>query len=182
MDVQLEQKSADPNLVNLSASSLKSTFQLAYKLLTKIVQITGWEQLLKYRSKIFVMEDEYQGSTSSIDEAEVRGNDISKMRSKRLCERWLDNLFMLLYEDENLHRLAIRALYFDAQNSKYHKLTVEWELFGLCGKDWDIFQKLRRLSKLGFPKIFSSMRKESITVYIDEHKRIRRDSVSQTPS
>lgn len=42
-DVQNEHKSAEPSLVNLSASNLKSTFQIAYKLLTELVQLTGWE-------------------------------------------------------------------------------------------------------------------------------------------
>ncbi|AJS86547.1 Bch1p [Saccharomyces cerevisiae YJM1356] len=180
MDVQLEQKSADPNLVNLSASSLKSTFQLAYKLLTEIVQITGWEQLLKYRSKIFVMEDEYQGSTSSIDEAEVRGNDISKMRSKRLCERWLDNLFMLLYEDLKTYTdWQSEQLYFDAQNSKYHKLTVEWELFGLCAKRLGHLPEAAKAFQIGLSQRFSPVcAKNLLQFYIDGHKRIRRDSVS----
>lgn len=126
------------------------------------------------------MEDEYQGSTSSIDEAEVRGNDISKMRSKRLCERWLDNLFMLLYEDLKTYTdWQSEQLYFDAQNSKYHKLTVEWELFGLCAKRLGHLPEAAKAFQIGLSQRFSPVcAKNLLQFYIDEHKRIRRDSVS----
>ena len=160
-DIQREHRAADRALVNLAASNLKSTFQLAYKLLTDIVQITGWEALLKYRSRIFVMEDEYQNSTdevnntsnntvSSIDNVNmsntpthdsttnitngkipapnnVASASASVLRSKKLCERWLDNVFMLLYEDMKTYTLwKTEKLYFEAQKTSYKKLTFEW--------------------------------------------------------
>lgn len=101
-------------------------------------------------------------------------------RSKRLCERWLDNLFMLLYEDLKTYTdWQSEQLYFDAQNSKYHKLTVEWELFGLCAKRLGHLPEAAKAFQIGLSQRFSPVcAKNLLQFYIDEHKRIRRDSVS----
>ena len=80
-DVQNEHKSAEPSLVNLSASNLKSTFQIAYKLLTELVQLTGWEALLKIRTKMFVMEDEYQGSVEANIDKQSSNDGLSSRQS-----------------------------------------------------------------------------------------------------
>lgn len=175
----------DPALLKLPAASLKGTFAKAYKILTEITHQIGWDMLLKYRSSVFVMEEEYRHEkTASItavrassagrasnsssshdedghngaeddekpavnggaDETEQHGNGSEKeavrrdsgdghmaniiekpehsvlpeevkggneqahtdgkisvqkythIQNKRLCERWLDNLFMVLYE------------------------------------------------------------------------------------
>ncbi|KAJ9072931.1 bud site selection protein [Entomophthora muscae] len=189
----------DPNsaLARLPGNFLRGTFLRAYKLLTLIALKVGWDELLRFRSSSFVMEEEYRmqkfrddkpirarhlspvpssnepiiskdtrehspvsdhhdalvnGSPSIIvteegstrdphdlseeaskvpiqDEDEVLetrmtevslkelpalpvGNLVptptgsrpgtpssSNFQRKRLCERWLDNLFMVLYED-----------------------------------------------------------------------------------
>ena len=64
--------------VNLPAGNLKSTFAKAYDLLTEIVVKTGWESLLKYRAKVFVMEEEYrkdrQGSATGVNGSQTRKN------------------------------------------------------------------------------------------------------------
>ncbi|KAJ3063555.1 hypothetical protein HDU98_000672 [Podochytrium sp. JEL0797] len=49
-----------PELERLPALSLRGTFLLAYHLLIGIVGKTGWDELLKYRSRVFVMEEEYR--------------------------------------------------------------------------------------------------------------------------
>jgi len=169
---------ADAALLKLPAASLKGTFAKAYGILTEITSQIGWDMLLKYRSSVFVMEEEYRfeksasvtavrgGSTSksgdsdsedeeqsddkpainghnkeagvkengekgkedgdqeehadviekpehSVLPEEVKGGTetghpnsegkistqkYSHIQNKRLCERWLDNLFMVLYE------------------------------------------------------------------------------------
>lgn len=171
-EVGYEQRNLDHSLANLPAANLKSTFAKAYDLLTEIVVKTGWEALLKYRAKVFVMEEEYRkdrqsssngfhsrkGSvTSSVTangtEAIVEndasstvgikspGNgsnptDLSsssddEFRKKRLCERWLDNLFMLLYEDLRVYTMwQAESLHFQAQQMEYKKTTLEWEILG----------------------------------------------------
>ncbi|KAJ2998551.1 hypothetical protein HDV02_004455 [Globomyces sp. JEL0801] len=49
-----------PELRRLPSLTLRGTFKRAYIILTKMVDKVGWDELLKYRSKVFVMEDEYR--------------------------------------------------------------------------------------------------------------------------
>ena len=63
-------------------------------------------------------------------------------QSKRLCERWLDNLFMVLYEvcpllyGVNEQDLRVYTLWraewehFTKQQLKFHKQNNEWEMLG----------------------------------------------------
>lgn len=220
----------DPTLLKLPAASLKGTFAKAYKILTEITNQIGWDTLLKYRSSVFVMEEEYRqeknASTATIrgsdegsnistprqsedgasekkeeiekekraGEKEIKaevdglghlnggpgltkpeaaeGNNISKENSdssviekpehtvmpevvkggtedhpvakgdeteekythfqnKRLCERWLDNLFMVLYEDLRVYTIW-RSQYsqYKQQQLPYKKSPTEWEILG----------------------------------------------------
>ena len=50
----------DPSLRNLRAAAYKGTFKQAYSILTEMTAKIGWDQLLKTRSTVFVMEDEYR--------------------------------------------------------------------------------------------------------------------------
>lgn len=128
--VAQEHQSIDQSLVNLQSANLKSTFAKVYQVLTLIVNKTGWESLLKYRAKLFVMEDEYK---NSIDDKENETLVTKEFKKKRLCERWLDNLFMLLYEDLRTYTMwQAELIHFQAQNSSYTKLPIEWELLGMC--------------------------------------------------
>lgn len=187
-DIQQEHKNADPALANLAAAGLKATFPYAYKLLTDIVQKTGWENLLKIRSKLFVMEDEYQNSTEEVYKAGVNESNIaiksdsgsidttaSYLRAKRLCERWLDNLFMLLYEDLKTYTLwQGEQVYFEAQNSTYNKLTFEWELYGLCANRLGHFPEAAQAFQKGLSQRFASLSaKKLLEYYINERTRIR---------
>ena len=174
-DVQKEHRSADSMLVNLAASNLKSTFQLAYRLLTEIVQITGWENLLKYRSNIFVMEDEYQKSSSSLSKS-VNEQEEVPLRAKRLCERWLDNLFMLLYEDLKMYTLwQTEQLYMDVRNNNHNKLTFEWELFGLCARRLGHFPEAAKAFQNGLSQRFSPRCARKLLEYcVNERQRIKK--------
>lgn len=49
-----------PSLRKLHAAGYQGTFLKAYNLLTKIASAIGWDQLLKCRSEVFVMEEEYR--------------------------------------------------------------------------------------------------------------------------
>lgn len=182
-EISFEQKNLDPQLANLPAAHLKSTFANSYDLLTEIVNKTGWEALLKYRAKVFVMEEEYRKDRTSSkqqinkvigvngdaaandsdaipadESANVNGSNDTKphaddrastsgikspvdgstdsieneFRKKRLCERWLDNLFMLLYEDLRAYTMwQAEYVHFQAQQMEYKKTTLEWEILGL---------------------------------------------------
>lgn len=189
-EITYEQRNLDPQLSNLPAANLKSTFSKAYDLLTDVVVKTGWESLLKYRAKVFVMEEEYRKDKStsntnlnknsndengdetdnshkhtgsngsngtngnlSVDDNDDNSSTIavkspkreisdttnnneddyeSEFRKKRLCERWLDNLFMLLYEDLRAYTMwQAEYVHFQAQQMEYKKTTLEWEILGL---------------------------------------------------
>ena len=175
------------SLRKLQAATYQGTFLKAYSLLTEIAARIGWDALLKTRSLVFVMEEEYrterQHSTtprvpnsknastialsgtpngdskpdnedeseededdeddktlaegSSKDSASKRTNSelvanklmdkplptinaeevksgsddhdsqsqYTHFQNKRLCERWLDNLFMVLYEDLRIYTI-----------------------------------------------------------------------------
>ncbi|KAK9460158.1 Chs5p-Arf1p-binding proteins-domain-containing protein [Lipomyces oligophaga] len=209
-----EPTTVDPALARLPASSLRGTFSKAYDMLVEIVHEIGWDVLLKYRSEVFIMEEEYRnlktetssikkvsnhnradsnasrvavngrpstvgtpevavgeegenaGTTtvvsadiskpeSSIDAeivkgsedhhhgssllsaadgeaaTEVVGTEPSTFRSKRLCERWLDNLFMVMYEDMRVYTLwRAEWQHYKAQNLAYRKSLREWEILG----------------------------------------------------
>ncbi|KAK0496621.1 Chs5p-Arf1p-binding proteins-domain-containing protein [Armillaria luteobubalina] len=158
---------ADPALQRLPSPGLRGTWARAYTLLTRLVSQIGWDELLKTRSSVFVMEEEYRmqkaqgeiahsanGSSTAIhedgskqpfrtiristesdrdareaerketehsnedEESSPEAHDLERLdkkeedtaspglppepfsfSNKRLCERWLDNLFMVLYED-----------------------------------------------------------------------------------
>ncbi len=51
---------ADVALLRLPAPGLRGTFAKAYALLTLLVSKIGWDDLLKTRSQVFVMEEEYR--------------------------------------------------------------------------------------------------------------------------
>lgn len=59
----------------------------------------------------------------------------NKFENKRLCDRWLDNLFILLYEDLKAYTMwQAEYLHFKAQNIEYKKSTLEWEILGSLAK------------------------------------------------
>lgn len=69
-----------PSLRKIHAASYQGTFLKAYNLLTKIAAAIGWDQLLKARSEVFVMEEEYRVERQHVPkpahslEAETNGN------------------------------------------------------------------------------------------------------------
>ncbi|RHZ52166.1 hypothetical protein Glove_464g5 [Diversispora epigaea] len=59
---------ADVALLRLPAPSLRGTFAKAYSLLTRLVAKIGWDELLKCRSSVFVMEEEYRMQKAAEEE------------------------------------------------------------------------------------------------------------------
>ncbi|KAI1326497.1 chaps-domain-containing protein [Xylariaceae sp. FL0255] len=197
----------DPSLMNLRAASYRGTFKLAYNILTEMTAKIGWDQLLKIRSTVFVMEDEYRSErldtapgsqthkrnpstdglrgspepstngdqageeategeqkkaetiglapptpvngdggntvekpTHTIDPGEIKADGdttattdehLSRLNNKRLCERWLDSLFMVLYEDLRVYTIwRTQMAQYRAQSMQYKKSAEEWEILG----------------------------------------------------
>ncbi|KAK8063551.1 hypothetical protein PG996_008203 [Apiospora saccharicola] len=231
----------DPSLLNLRAAAYRGTFKQAYSILTEMTAKIGWDQLLKIRSNVFVMEDEYRTErqdTSSLappqrnasldglrgtpeppvngdeenekentkesdkesdkdddDKSSIEGDEkdekedddeeksksgdadstaptltdgkdvpnsvekpehtidpgkvkadaiksdadnsatteehLSRLNNKRLCERWLDSLFMVLYEDLRVYTIwRTQMAQYRAQSMQYKKSAEEWEILG----------------------------------------------------
>ena len=217
------------SLRKLQAATYQGTFLKAYSLLTRIAAAIGWDTLLKTRSLVFVMEEEYRSERHSsvtpkipssknastialagtpngdpktngngkeddaesdgdsgleepkkYDEGDVNGasstaptlngglsanvnaelkadrsmerpvptiaaeevkagNDepdtnagqYPQFQNKRLCERWLDNLFMVLYEDLRIYTIWRTEMgQYRQQQMQYKKSAAEWEILG----------------------------------------------------
>lgn len=58
---------ADSALQRLPAPGLRGTWARAYALLTRLVSQIGWDELLKTRSAVFVMEEEYRMQKAQAD-------------------------------------------------------------------------------------------------------------------
>ncbi|KAF1365532.1 clathrin-coated vesicle protein [Lizonia empirigonia] len=197
-----------PTLRKLHAAGFKGTFLKAYIILTEITKKIGWDQLLKIRSQVFVMEEEYRhekqsgpvshsrsasttalrspspathaspkpqtnGNGEASEPSEVNGESASaesavqdslqepghtvaaevvkagsedphptntdnssqpnytQFQNKRLCERWLDNLFMVLYEDLRVYTIwRTEMAQYRQQQLLYKKSAEEWEILG----------------------------------------------------
>ena len=197
------------SLRKLQAATYQGTFLKAYSLLTSIAAAIGWDQLLKTRSHVFVMEEEYRterqhsttpkmptsknastialsgtpngsntadGEEESVDgesddaeagPSETNGaaensmlqaeksmtkpvptvnaeevksgsedpdpshTSYTNFHNKRLCERWLDNLFMVLYEDLRIYTIWRTEMgQYRQQQIVYKKTATEWEILG----------------------------------------------------
>ncbi|KAF2445026.1 chaps-domain-containing protein [Karstenula rhodostoma CBS 690.94] len=202
-----------PTLRKLHAAGFKGTFLKAYMLLTEITKKIGWDQLLKIRSQVFVMEEEYRNEKQTAPHVQTtsRNASVTALRSpsptpkangevhgeveeapsdaeddaeddapnggpsssappalekpshtvasevvkagsedphpvtpsnlnqqnythfhnKRLCERWLDNLFMVLYEDLRVYTIwRTEMAQYRSQQLLYKKSPEEWEILG----------------------------------------------------
>ncbi|EEH20240.1 hypothetical protein PABG_02499 [Paracoccidioides brasiliensis Pb03] len=200
-----------PTLRKLLAAGYQGTFLRAYTMLAKIAASIGWDQLLKIRSEVFVMEEEYRAERqvsarqssaavqnastvalheSSSESADVNGNGVAdhdsekideseeetesvesdrarknkekpvtierpeqsvasevvksggedpdaashsytQFMNKRLCERWLDNLFMVLYEDLRVYTIWRTEMEQSRRQAvEYQKSATEWEILG----------------------------------------------------
>ncbi|KAI8819368.1 Chs5p-Arf1p-binding proteins-domain-containing protein [Fimicolochytrium jonesii] len=232
-----------PELKRLSYLSLRGTFSKAYSLLVRIASNVGWDELLRHRSEVFVMEEEYrihralqeeQDKTTDLERTEGGGqaadspsvnhengtkekdhaqdeiesdgqmeavdleneagpegepakpteaaekpvvpegdkkkrlsidelmrkaggdshNESTKndspgvvpnprgprrsvsfgFKNKRLCEKWLDNQFLILYQDIRLYSLLKQEMaQFKNQTGNaliYRKTGAEWEVYG----------------------------------------------------
>ncbi|KAF8970424.1 Chs5p-Arf1p-binding proteins-domain-containing protein [Flammula alnicola] len=69
-----EDDEAEPALQRLPAPGLRGTWARAYALLTRLVSQIGWDELLKTRSLVFVMEEEYRMQKAQGDMQQALGS------------------------------------------------------------------------------------------------------------
>ncbi|KAJ2386334.1 bud site selection protein, partial [Coemansia sp. RSA 2603] len=81
------------DILRLSAPTLNGTFAHAYRFLSNIFGVVGWDELLLLRSQVFVMEEEYRNSSvpgvAVDDEVEDEEDDhlpLSALRERALSE------------------------------------------------------------------------------------------------
>jgi Chs5-Arf1p-binding protein BUD7/BCH1 len=60
------EEDTDAALARLPAPALRGTFAKAYELLCRLVSEIGWDELLKTRSTVFVMEEEYRNQKAQV--------------------------------------------------------------------------------------------------------------------
>ncbi|CCK68617.1 Chs6p KNAG_0B01740 [Huiozyma naganishii CBS 8797] len=100
--------------------------QRVYALLMELKKRIGWNNLLELRAGIFIMDNEYRNDNSLNSYGYGRNKDVpSYIRRKRVCERWLDQLFLDTYQDLLISNEAV----LDNADVKFNGL--EWELLGL---------------------------------------------------
>lgn len=126
---------------NSMAKQYNNSQARVYDLLIELALTLGWNELLQLRSKVFVMESEFtpQSSRQNVNDKQTEQSDNSTngqrgygrnkdtplvIRQKRICERWLDQLFLDIYDD-----LAISRHTFEEQDVK--RSGLEWQLLGL---------------------------------------------------
>ncbi|KAK4145955.1 Chs5p-Arf1p-binding proteins-domain-containing protein [Dichotomopilus funicola] len=240
----------DPSLLNLRAAAYRGTFKHAYSILTEMTSKIGWDQLLKIRSNVFVMEDEYrekQESTttypknrnastdalrgtpdpttngpepsadkgkekavddesgaqtlspgagenierpsSAVDPAEVKKGDdsgskddhFSRLNNKRLCERWLDSLFMVLYEDLRVYTIwRTQMAQYRAQSMQYKKSAEEWEILGSLAERLQHVDEAVEAYRACLAQRFSPRALAGILKVFEKNKASTRDTVAAT--
>ncbi|KAF9566530.1 chaps-domain-containing protein [Agrocybe pediades] len=70
----------------------------------------------------------------NVNEAFTPAQEPFSFSNKRLCERWLDNLFMVLYEDLRVWTIfRAEVAHFKTQHVAYRKTGLEWEILGDLG-------------------------------------------------
>lgn len=79
------------------------------------------------------MEEVSLNNNDKIAEPKAKSNTTLPVK-KRLCERWLNNLFMILFEDMRVYTIYRGELaHFRAENMPYQRTAREWLVLGtLC--------------------------------------------------
>lgn len=143
-----ELSSVDPNLIRLcgpssakiilsaqsagtSSSSIldfdrKSTWGRCYDLLSFLIALVGWDDLIRIKERVFKSLNVI--SDNSRPEYVVNNN--IKENTQVVCEGWLDQLFLIIYED--LKSLMLIT----AHDKEQHHSAIEWEMLGLLG--WSV--------------------------------------------
>ncbi|KAK3307421.1 Chs5p-Arf1p-binding proteins-domain-containing protein [Chaetomium strumarium] len=252
----------DPSLLNLRAAAYRGTFKHAYGILTEMTAKIGWDQLLKIRSNVFVMEDEYRekqesatypknrnASTDALrgtpdpttnggaasdagddeeqeeaeepekteedvdsepvaqtlvpnggaddierpssavdpegakktDENGSKDDHFSRLNNKRLCERWLDSLFMVLYEDLRVYTIwRTQMAQYRAQSMQYKKSAEEWEILGSLAERLQHTDEAVEAYRACLAQRFSPKALAGILKVFEKTKGSTRDTVAAT--
>lgn len=123
----------DPALLRLPGAQLRGCHALGYGVLAALNRRLGWSGLMKLRSSLFWMDAEPNGESGNENDAahEEKEGLHRTLRSKRLCERRIDRLFMILFEDVRYYSAWSREEYHrQSQKLPIEKSAYDWHYFG----------------------------------------------------
>lgn len=66
-----EEEDGDQTLANLPANSLQGTFLDAYQVLTIMLRDISWDELLLYRTQVFLMEEAPVQQNDAADQVNI---------------------------------------------------------------------------------------------------------------
>ncbi|KNC77865.1 hypothetical protein SARC_09686 [Sphaeroforma arctica JP610] len=75
-DMVDEESEGDQTLASLPASNLRGTFVEAYAVLTSVLNIISWDELLAHRTQVFLMEDEYARNKEEVQSSSKSESDV----------------------------------------------------------------------------------------------------------
>ena len=120
-------------LAQLKAERLEGSMLEIYSLLCKLADILGWDGLLDLRQSCFVMEQDYIHFGQRDPQLSPTTQAVLQTE-KRVCERWLDDMFGMLYEDLRVYAVFSNELeHVNKQSGEYTRSSREWvALGGVC--------------------------------------------------
>lgn len=114
-------QSAGTPTVSILEFDRVSTWGRCYDLLSLLIAIQGWDSVVRLKEEIFQKPPLMEEGKEIVVNNDEKGNLLS-------CEMWLDQLFLILYED-------LKVLMVKGQNNVHeqHHSALEWEIMGILG-------------------------------------------------
>ncbi|KAG2733443.1 hypothetical protein G9P44_002968 [Scheffersomyces stipitis] len=109
----------------------KSTWGRSYDLLSLFIALVGWDQIVTMKDKLFSGPKNTALSSSQLPFVVDHG---SKVHSLVNCEPWLDQLFLVIYDD-------LKTIMTLTSAGTPHHSAIEWEMLGLLG--WSVKYNLK---------------------------------------
>ena len=104
---------------------------------------------------------------------------MSRLNNKRLCERWLDSLFMVLYEDLRVYTIwRTQMAQYRAQAIQYKKSAEEWEILGSLAERLQHQDEAVEAYQACLAQRFSPKSLAGILRALQANKRNTRDTVA----
>lgn len=114
-------QSAGTPTVSILEFDRVSTWGRCYDLLSLLIAIQGWDNVVRLKEEIFQKPSPIPEGEEMVVNNTEEGNRLS-------CEVWLDQLFLILYED-------LKVLMVKGQHNVHeqHHSALEWEVMGILG-------------------------------------------------
>lgn len=122
-------QSSSAPMASIADFDRSSTWGRAYDLLSLLVAIIGWDELVRLKERIFRSSQPLKSSKDYVVDHSL-GAQVNVV-----CEPWLDQLFLVVYED--LRSLMVMA----SNDTEQHHSALEWEMLGLLG--WSVKYNVR---------------------------------------